>query len=59
MVRDPLASLALRQTESVVSQYFRNPWKPLAIGLALLLEAALIALALVAADVTQLGFSLL
>ncbi|MGZ8400906.1 MAG: hypothetical protein ACXWVI_06370 [Methyloceanibacter sp.] len=42
-----------------MSQYFRNPWKPLAIGLALLLAVALIALALVAADVMQLGFSLL
>ena len=37
----------------------RNPWKPIAIALALLLAAALIALALIAADVMQLGFSLL
>ena len=37
----------------------RNPWKPIAIVLGLLLAAALIALALVAADVMQLGFSLL
>ena len=37
----------------------RNPWKPIAIVLALLLAAALVALALMAADVMQLGFSLL
>jgi hypothetical protein len=42
-----------------VSQNLRNPWKPLAIALALLLAAALLALALVAAGVMQLGFSLL
>jgi hypothetical protein len=33
--------------------------QPIAIGLALLLAAALVALALIAADMTQLGFSLL
>ena len=37
----------------------RNPWKPIAIGLALLLAAALVALALIAADVMPLGSSLL
>jgi hypothetical protein len=37
----------------------RNPWKPVAILLALLLAAALIALALIATGVMQLGFSLL
>jgi hypothetical protein len=37
----------------------RNPWKTIAIVLALLLAAALVALALIAADVMQLGFSLL
>ena len=37
----------------------RNPWKTIAIVLALLLAAALVALALVAADVMQLGLSLL
>lgn len=59
MVRDPLASLVLRQTAALVSQNLRNPWKPLAIALALLLAVTLIALALVAAGVMQLGFSLL
>lgn len=37
----------------------RNPWKPIAIALALLLAAALFALALIAADMMQLGSSLL
>ncbi len=37
----------------------RNPWKPVAIVLALLLAVVLIAAALVAADVMKLGFSLL
>jgi hypothetical protein len=37
----------------------RNPWKPLAIALALLVGVVLVAAALVAADVMQLGFSLL
>jgi hypothetical protein len=36
-----------------------NPWKLAAIVLAVLLAAALVALALIAADVMQLGFSLL
>jgi hypothetical protein len=36
-----------------------NPWKPIALVLALLLLAVLIAAALVAADVMKLGFSLL
>lgn len=36
-----------------------NPWKPLAIVLALLLLVVLIAAALVATDVMKLGFSLL
>jgi hypothetical protein len=42
-----------------VTQNNANPWKAVAIVLALLLAAALIALALVAAGVMQLGFSLL
>ena len=37
----------------------RNPWKPIAIALAVLLAAVLIAAALVATDVMKLGFSLL
>lgn len=37
----------------------RNPWKPIAIILALMLAAILICLALVATDVMQLGLSLL
>jgi hypothetical protein len=37
----------------------RNPWKPIAIALALLLAAVLLCAALVAADVMKLGFSLL
>jgi hypothetical protein len=36
-----------------------NPWKPVAIALALLLAAVLIATALVATDVMTLGFDLL
>ena len=59
MARDPLASLALRQTASVVTQKLRNLWKPIAIALALLLAVVLIAAALVATDVMKLGFSLL
>jgi hypothetical protein len=42
-----------------VTEQSRNPWKPIAIVLALLLVAAVIAMALVAAGVMQLGFSLL
>jgi hypothetical protein len=42
-----------------VTQQPRNPWKPIAIVLGLLLAMAAIALALVAAGVMQLGFSLL
>ncbi len=37
----------------------RNPWKPIAIALALLLAVVLIAISLVATDVMKLGFSLL
>ena len=37
----------------------RNPWKSIAIALALLLSIVLIAAALVAADVMKLGFDLL
>ena len=59
MARDPLASLALRQTASVVTQKLRDLWKPIAIALALLLAVVLIAAALVATDVMKLGFSLL
>lgn len=59
MACDPLAPAALWQTASFVTQRLRNPWKPLAIALALLLAAVLIAAALVATDVMQLGFSLL
>jgi hypothetical protein len=42
-----------------VTQQPGNPWKPIAIVLALLLVAVLIAAALVATDVMTLGFSLL
>ena len=42
-----------------MSQKPRNPWKPIAIVLGLLLAAAVIAIALVAAGAMQLGFSLL
>lgn len=42
-----------------MSQNLRNPWKPVAIALALILAAVLIATALVAMDVMQLGVSLL
>ncbi len=42
-----------------MTQQPRNPWKPIAIVLGLLLAVAVIALALVAAGVMQLGFSLL
>jgi len=37
----------------------RDPWKTVAIALALLLAIALIVIALVATDVMKLGFSLL
>lgn len=49
----------LWQTASVVNQKRPNPWKPIAIALALLLAAVLVAIALVATDVMKLGFSLL
>jgi hypothetical protein len=42
-----------------VSQKPANPWRPIAIVLALLLLVVLFAAALVAADVMKLGFSLL
>ena len=42
-----------------MTQKLRNPWKPLAIALGLVLAAVLIAAALVVSDVVQLGFSLL
>jgi hypothetical protein len=42
-----------------VSDKPRNPWKPIAIVLALLLVVVLIAAALVATDIMKLGFSLL
>ena len=42
-----------------MTQKSGNPWKPLAIVLALLLAAVLAASALVLTDVVQLGFSLL
>jgi hypothetical protein len=42
-----------------VTQKPGNPWKPIAIVLALLLVAVLIATALVLTDVVKLGFSLL
>ena len=42
-----------------MSQKLRNPWKPIAIALGLVLAAVLIAAALVVSDVVQLGFSLL
>lgn len=59
MARDPLAPPDLSQTASVVNQKLRDPWKPIAIALALLLAAVLVAIALVATDVMKLGFSLL
>lgn len=42
-----------------MNQKLRDPWKPIAIALALLLAAVLVAIALVATDVMKLGFSLL
>jgi len=42
-----------------VTQNLRNPWKPIAIALALLVAAILIVTALVATEMMQLGFSLL
>ena len=42
-----------------MSQEPRNPWKPIAIVLGLVLAAVLIATALVVSDVVQLGFSLI
>ena len=51
MAGDTLAPADLTQTASVVTQKLRNPWKPIAIALALLLAAILVATALVATDV--------
>jgi hypothetical protein len=59
MAGDPLAPANLWQTAPVVTQNLRNPWKPIAIALALLLAAILIVTALVATEMMQLGFSLL
>jgi hypothetical protein len=42
-----------------VTEKTGNPWKPIAIVLALLLVVVLIAAALVATDIMKLGFSLL
>lgn len=42
-----------------MTQRPRDPWKAIAIALALLLAAVLIAAVLVATDVMKLGFSLL
>jgi hypothetical protein len=42
-----------------VSERPANPWKPIAIVLALVLVVVLIAAALVATDIMKLGFSLL
>jgi len=56
MAVDPLAPPDLPRTTPVV---IGNPWKPIAIVLALLLAAVLIATALVATDVMKLGFDLL
>jgi len=42
-----------------VSRDPRNPWKPIAIAVALLLAVVLIAAALVATDVMKLTFDLL
>ena len=47
------------QAPPIVTQQPRNPWKSVAIVLALLLGAVLVAAALVATDVMKLGFSLL
>jgi hypothetical protein len=59
MAGDPLAAPDLTPSAPVVTQTPRNPWKPLAIALALILAAVLIAAALVLTNVMQLGFSLL
>jgi hypothetical protein len=59
MAGDPLGSFALQQAATVVSQKPGNPWKPIAIVLAVLLVVVLIAGALVATDIMKLGFSLL
>ncbi|MGA7456918.1 MAG: hypothetical protein WBW51_06280 [Methyloceanibacter sp.] len=42
-----------------MTQKLRNPWKPIAIALGLVLAVVLIATALVLYDVVKLGFSLL
>jgi hypothetical protein len=55
----PLVPPTLTPTATVVTQRSGNPWKPLAIVLALLLLIVLVAAALVATDVMKLGFSLL
>ena len=55
----PLVPPTLTPTATVVTQRSGNPWKPLAIVLALLLLVVLVAAALVATDVMKLGFSLL
>jgi hypothetical protein len=59
MARDPLASFAFRQTATVMSHRPGNPWKSIAIVLALILVVVLIAAALVATDIMKLGLSLL
>ena len=59
MACDPMAPAGLARGAHVVTPKARNPWKLIAIALALLLAAVLIAAALVAADVMRLGFSLL
>jgi hypothetical protein len=59
MADDTPAPADLSKGAPVVTNRLRNPWKPIAIALALLLAAVLIATALVTADVMKLGFSLL
>jgi hypothetical protein len=54
-----MAAAGLARGAHVVTPKARNPWKPIAITLALLLAAVLIAAALVATDAMRLGFSLL
>ena len=49
----------LARTATVVTPKPGNPWKLVAIVLALILTAVLIATALVATDVMRLGFDLL
>lgn len=59
MAGAPLVPPDLARTATVVTPKPGNPWKLVAIVLALILTAVLIAAALVATDVMKLGFDLL